>query len=671
MTRGKRNRRKGILSEVSQDFLDNIPSFLLPPNPEIYLTDNFVTFDLETNTKGDEGSPQPCWEANGIVCGSWCHGVDGEAHNIYGNEYELSPLIQAIQEADFTVAYNGKFDLGWLKRAGLDLRKVLLYDPMIGEYCINANIKADLSLDATSKKYLGVGKQAFIDICMKNNVDPSDMPKSKLISRCDHDILATRDVFLQQREEIARRGLLGHVFTRCILSPALADIESAGMHIDADKVKALYMKSAGLLAAATKAMDDFTGGINPRSPKQVKEFVYEKLKFKPKRRGKTPIFSTRTEDLVALKATTASQRKFVELKKDFARHNADIGKNLLFFYGVATDTREDIPKDVFYAQFNQCVTVTHRLSSSGIKRAFALLPRDAKGKVIVKSIQFQNFARKYKEIFCARKHGWGMFEGDGAQLEFRVAAFLGQCPVATQAIVDNLDVHADTASQLHGMDVEEFKAKHLAHDPEVTDWRQDAKSHTFKPLFGGMSGTKSEKAYYTWFKEHYYGVGEVQQGWLDQAVSTKKVVLPHGFTFYFPECKMSSTGYISQTTNICNYPIQHLATAEIIPIAITYLWHAMKDMESFLVNTIHDSAIAESPPEEHEKLREYNKYAFTTLVYYYLKEVYGVEFNVPLGVGCKVGEHWGTGEELKCVPLPYYSMEGIDYSQLESDWTEG
>ena len=595
------------------------------------------------------------------MCGSWCHSKGGESHNIYGNELELGELVDAIDAADFVVAHNGKFDLGWMKRAGIDLRKVILYDTMIAEYCINGNLQAELSLDALATKYIGKGKAPYINLLMKGGIDPEDMPKSKLIERCDCDIKQTRELFLNQLDVICERGLLGHVYTRCLLSCALAAIEARGMHIDKDTVGARYLEAATKLAAATAELDAFTGGINPRSPKQVKEFVYEVLKFKPARRGKgkwsEPMYSTKTDDLLKLKTTNRRQRKFVELKKEFAKYNAEVTKNLLFFQGVATDKRNDLKAGVFYAQFNQCVTKTHRLSSSGIKRTFSHL-QDDKGKDITKSVQFQNFSRQFKCLFTPRNEGWAMGEADGSQLEFRVAAFLGQCPVATQAIVNNLDVHTDTMNVLCE-----------AGQPTT---RQEAKPHTFKPLFGGSSGTKAEVAYYTWFSAHYSGIAKAQQRWIDNAQRTKEVKMIHGFKFFFPECHMQSSGYVTNSTNIKNYPVQHFATAEIIPIAVVYMWHAMKDMESFLVNTIHDSVISEVHPDEHQMFTDYSLHAFTTCVYHYLKVVYGVEFNVPLGIGVKIGEpNWGTGHEVKCVPLPPYDMDGINYDQLITDWIDG
>ena len=94
-------------------------------------------------------------------------------------------------------------------------------------------------------------------------------------------------------------------------------------------------------------------------------------------------------------------------------------------------------------------------------------------------------------------------------------------------------------------------------------------------------------------------------------------------------------------------------------------------MESFLVNTVHDSAISELHPDEAAEFTELCKYSFTHLVYHYLKEVYDVEFNVPLGVGVKIGPNWGKGEEVVCAPIPPFKMKGVDYTNLQSDWVAG
>jgi hypothetical protein len=68
-------------------------------------------------------------------------------------------------------------------------------------------------------------------------------------------------------------------------------------------------------------------------------------------------------------------------------------------------------------------------------------------------------------------------------------------------------------------------------------------------------------------------------------------------------------------------------------------------MQSYLINTIHDSAIAEIAPGEEDLWIELCKEAFTSHVFTYLQTVYGIKFICPLGIETKIGENWGTGEE--------------------------
>ena len=144
-----------LLTNLPVSIQKDLPDFLLHPDPMIYMSDNFVVFDLETNTQGHARSPMPCWKDNSIVCGSWCSGLNGPAHNIYGNELEQAALVDAIEAVDFCVAHMGKFDLGWLRRAGINLYKVILYDTMIGEYVRLGNRQGKLALGYLCERDFG------------------------------------------------------------------------------------------------------------------------------------------------------------------------------------------------------------------------------------------------------------------------------------------------------------------------------------------------------------------------------------------------------------------------------------------------------------------------------------------------------------------------------------
>jgi hypothetical protein len=60
------------------------------------------------------------------------------------------------------------------------------------------------------------------------------------------------------------------------------------------------------------------------------------------------------------------------------------------------------------------------------------------------------------------------------------------------------------------------------------------------------------------------------------------------------------------------------------------------------VNTVHDSGTAEIPEGTEELWQALAAQSFTTDVYHYLKEVYAMDFNVPLGVGVSIGERWNS-----------------------------
>jgi DNA polymerase I-like protein with 3'-5' exonuclease and polymerase domains len=68
------------------------------------------------------------------------------------------------------------------------------------------------------------------------------------------------------------------------------------------------------------------------------------------------------------------------------------------------------------------------------------------------------------------------------------------------------------------------------------------------------------------------------------------------------------------------------------------------ELESFLVNTIHDSTIGEVHPEEHEIYEEIANYSLTDAVIVFLKKVYNIDFNVPLEAEIKISKNWSDDE---------------------------
>lgn len=617
-----------------------LPSFLTKPNPDIYRSNNYVVLDFETTNIG-KGSA--LIDGNSIVLAVWGLGSahpnmppssEAEQHSAirrrwagrgavgynikWANEYGLGELVRDIEAADFIVCHNAKFELQWLERCGVDLSNIVVYDTMLAEYVIGGNRwqMQRLSLDRISQRRKFGQKSPIVSLLIKLGVCPSLIPESWLEKYCVRDVELTWKLFTAQLKEFTSfPKLLPIVYTRCLLTPVLADVEKNGMQLDCETVTKLTEEKEAEYARFARDMEELAGGINIRSHKQRGEFVYDTLGFEQLTDYRGNVLTTEAgnpktdaDTIKALKARTEKQKAFKKLYIKGAELNGELTKYLRKFSDCCKDAGGWLR-----ATFHQTTTKTHRLSSSGLDYA----------------AQFQNFPRVYKPLFRSRHAEWLVGEADGAQLEFRIAVHLGRDSIGLDDIKGGTDVHAVTAGIIGCS-------------------RQDAKAHTFKPLYGGSSGTRAQKKYYQFFKDKYKGIAKAQRRWINAVLEQGFLETEWGLRYFWPDTRMESGGYVTNSTSICNYPVQAFATAEIIPIAIVFFWHRLQrsDYKMFLVNTIHDSIITELPPEEVEAFHELSKQCLVYDIYPYLSAAYGVKLTVPLGCGVKIGKNWGTGEEV-------------------------
>jgi DNA polymerase-1 len=600
---------------VDMNLLSALPNFVTNPNPQIYLSDNYSVLDFET-TNLDSGTALDRRNNLVLACFKLGAGHPDRGRNpgtvaCWGTEVEQGRLAEVIGRSDFIVAHNLKFEYQWLVRCGTDLRAILGFCTLLGQYVLNGNRTAPLGLDYVAAQY-GLGhKDSVVAKMIKAGICPSEIPKQLLEKYCVQDVELCESVFLKERELLRDRGQLAVAYSRNLVCPVLADMESKGVCLDKDRVFSTY---AVRVADHNRILEEFstlTGGINPRSAKQLREFIYTKLAFKAVQdhRGKEVLTgagenSTSKDTISRLVATTDEQKEFKRLALLIAKDKIPVN-NLKKMKAVL-----DGGDNIVYAKFNQAIAQTHRLTSSG---------RGLGG------FQFHNFDREFKRLFRARSATGRVVEADAPQLEFRGAAELGADAAAIAGINAGEDIHALTASTL-GLK------------------RQDAKKFTFGPLYGKNTGTKRELAYYKAFREKYPDIYKTQQGWTHTVLKTGELHLPWGMIFYWPGTKMSRSGYIDNTTSIFNYPIQSFATAEIIPLTLVLIWHLTKDLKCDIVNTIHDSVVAEVDTKDLDKYKEIVIACFTTEIVWLMERLYGMKLKVPLGCEIKAGTHWGGNE---------------------------
>lgn len=659
-----------------------LPWFLWKPDPQVYLTGPWLVLDFET-TNLEKGNPLN--PSNKLVCAAWAMSYDNIIHYQRGDEFSQHQLLKDIQrvlvDGGFIIAHNAKFELQWLHRMGVDLYSVLTYDTMLGEYVRGGNrwMYQHLTLDKLHKKYGGSGKMQVVDALIKGGVCPSLIDEDLLQARVCKDIADTIDIFYQQVQILDDRDQLPVVFTRNIVTPCLAWIEARGIALNKERVYEEYDRAHAEMQRLQRELDALTGGINWRSGPQKAQFLYgrkshpeeilrvnnglgfaepDNKRNKPNSNWPNGVPKVDDKTLAKLKAKTARQKQFLSLLRQAGRINAQLTKTLEFFKGVV-----DEYNGIFKGSFNQYNTQTHRLSSTGRGLAMAQFT-DKMGKSKVKSAQFQNMPRQFKDLMQPKREGWKMGEVDGSQLEFRVAAFLGSDPVAIADIRGDVDIHRFTASILN----------QISEDQVTKEQRQVGKGDTFKPLYGGTRGTEAQMRYYEAFKAKYCGLYEEQTRWTYEVLKTKKLRTPWGLEYHWPNTRMDArSGYIDNTPSIFNYPVQGFATAEIIPVALVYLWQRLyaHEAQTEIVNTVHDSAIAEIAPGEEDLWQRLSVQCFTLDVYTYLEKVYGIHFDVPLGAGITIGERWsskdGIETEINVEPDGTYWFKGQRNSALDEE----
>lgn len=314
---------------------------------------------------------------------------------------------------------------------------------------------------------------------------------------------------------------------------------------------------------------------------------------------------------------------FEELAKTRINENAQtfiksvVAYNKYTYYltNVVDGLRKGIREDgAVHSSFMQTIAATGRLSSTNPNL----------------HNQLRGDAFPIRRCFVSRwkEEGGKITDADFNQLEFAVAADMSGCEMAIKAVVDNVDSHSLTKDILCAAG-------------QVVD-RQGAKAHTFKPLYGGMSGTEAERTYYKQFLDAMYpGIKQWHEVLCDTAISKGRIVLPSGRVYRFPEAFRYRSGGVSGATKIKNYPVQGTATADVVPIATIELFRAYQKYKfrSLLINEVHDSCITDTHPTELRQVAEVNAEVLQKAAEIF-QQRFGYSIRVPLRVEVKQGDNW-------------------------------
>ena len=321
-------------------------------------------------------------------------------------------------------------------------------------------------------------------------------------------------------------------------------------------------------------------------------------------------FSTGKDNLDTLMSTARANGmdSAVDFLGDLKRLSAISSYLSSFVEGISVFTKED---GFLHVALTQHITSTGRFS--GRNPNMQNMPRGGTFPV--------------KKVFVSRWEGGYVMEADFAQLEFRVAAFLSQDTTAMKEIDTGFDVHSYTA-----------KVISEAGQPTA---RQDAKAHTFAPLFGatGYGRSPAEAAYYTHFIKKYKGIAAWHKKLGDEAIRFQKITNVGGRQYAFPKTERRPNGMPTNFTMIKNYPVQGFATGDCVPVVLLELEDRLMSMRSKVVNSVHDSMVIDIHPYEKDQVIEIINSLnmdLNEIIYKYYK----VKMNVPLLLEAKIGPNW-------------------------------
>ena len=390
----------------------------------------------------------------------------------------------------------------------------------------------------------------------------------------------------------------------------LAKMESNGVKIDINGLKQISEEQAKEIANIENSIYEIAGTtFNIGSPKQLGEILFDKLQIKaPAKKTKTGQYPTGEEVL----------QKIIN-ENPIVQHILDY-RSLTKLKSTYVDALPSLvsPYDgLIHTSFNQAVTATGRLSSNN-PNLQNIPVRTDKG-------------REIRKAFVPRDENHILLAADYSQIELRIIAHLSGDQAMQSAFREGLDIHADTAARVYGVDIKDV----------TSEMRRNAKAVNFGIIYGmsafglaerlKISRSEASEIIKNYFKE-YVGIQEYIDKQVDFAKQYGYVETMLGRRRYLRDINSGNSVVRNfAERNAINAPIQG-SSADMIKIAMTNIYNEMKarDLKSKMILQVHDELVFDVHKEELDILSELVKDKMTN----------ALPLNVPIEVNLNTGTNW-------------------------------
>jgi len=547
----------------------------------------------------------------------------GKAFYIPFNKYfdrksVLSKLKGILEDGKIRkIGQNIKYEYIVLANQGIEL-KGMAFDTMVASYLLNPS-KLNHNLEDISVEYLGHKMTTPIQELLgkgKNAVTMDKVDVEKVSAYCCEDSDVTLRLKKILEREISDKGLEELFYkVEMPLVEVLAVMERNGVKIDEPYLAGLSGEMDRKLEKLTAKIYGMAGEeFNINSPKQLSHILFEKLKLPIIKKTKTG-FST-DEDVLTKLASKNPLPETLLLYRELAK--------LKSTYIDALPAMINPKTGRIHTSFNQTVTATGRLSSSGPNLQ----------NIPVKTEE----GRKIRKAFIASSEDNILMSADYSQIELRVLAHLSGDKQLVKAFRDRLDIHAFTASLVFGIKEDEVTA----------GMRNMAKTVNFGIIYGmspfGLSQSLNidvakAKEFIDAYFERYPDIKDYLEGLVREAREKGFVTTLLGRRRYIPEINSPDIRIKQFAERMAlNTPIQGTA-ADIIKIAMINIEEKLKKdkFASRMIMQVHDELVFDVAKDERKDVY--------TIVKHGMENV--IELNVPVEAHIEEGKNWLEMEKVK------------------------
>ena len=440
-----------------------------------------------------------------------------------------------------------------------------LIDPLASTYSYDRLGFKYLDLDIEDEKNL-LGKQ---DITIFSFFEPGFR---SFIAYNAYVSYAVTDILYNKLEELGELALYNDIEFPAIF--VLRDMEDFGIRVDTEALVKYGNELDVQIRQLENEITTLAGEeFNINSPKQLGVILFEKLNLKSGKKTKSG-YSTSVEVLSKLKDEHPIIPKILEYRSLTKLKSTYVD-------GLTGTVKSD---GRIHSTFNQMVTATGRLSST--EPNLQNIPaRSALGREIRKAF--------------IPADGYTFVDADYSQIELRVMAAISKDESLIEAFNESKDIHAITASQVFGVDL----------DDVTPALRRKAKAVNFGIIYGISSfglgedlgiSRKEAKEYI----EKYFVTYPKIKSYLDESVeeAKKKGYVRTLMNRIRPIPELGSSNFMQRSFGervAMNSPIQGTA-ADIIKLAMINVRKELKDrgLKSRLILQIHDELLIEAENSE-------------------------------------------------------------------------